>query len=223
MRHRYAWFLSMLLLSASANAATIGPIFTSTPIAATQTDWSRTLNFPQFNPNLGTLNSVTLRFSGSLSSSITVTKVTGSTASGNLLVDVGYSIQNSGSNLVYPGLYIPHTLIGFNIGAGETQTTKTAMGSNTKFDSYTSLPVLTAFTGSGDITLSAAAEFHVLVAPTIPGGMVTTSNVTSASLTGSVTYDYTVPEPTAWVLGLLAGLGAVGARLRVGNFGFRNL
>jgi hypothetical protein len=61
------------------------------------TDWSKQLSLPQFNPDLGTLESITLDLSASFSSTFTITNTgnstygAGSTAQKNLNIFIGSS------------------------------------------------------------------------------------------------------------------------------------
>jgi hypothetical protein len=72
---------------------------------------------------------------------------------------------------------------------------------------YTSGAILTEFTGGGNIGLNASTFTQTTLSNT--GGNTTSSQVTDAGLTGTVTYTYTaVPEPSTF--GLLAlGLSAL--------------
>ena len=73
---------------------------------------------------------------------------------------------------------------------------------------YTAAPVLAEFTGGGNIDLSASSSTLTWFGYT--GGNISATQVSYASLDGSVTYDYTpavaaIPEPATLVS--LSGLG----------------
>src|SRR6185369_14128553 len=94
--------VGMLLAVGSVNASTSGPFTTTTPIPSTLTDWSSSLSFPQFNPALGTLTSVKLDLSGSLSTIITVNNDSPSPSSGTVKTEVQFTVQDGGNNLNSP-------------------------------------------------------------------------------------------------------------------------
>ncbi len=66
-------FLLCVLPSISFAALVSGPFTTTTPIASTLTDWTSSLEFPQFNSALGTLTMVQIDLAGSMTTVLTVT------------------------------------------------------------------------------------------------------------------------------------------------------
>ena len=97
-----AVILASLFTTSKLFAAISGPFTTSTPIPLTLTDWSLGLDFPKFNSALGTLISVELDLSGSLSTIITVTNSALSSSSGTAKTEVQYTVQDGGLNLIAP-------------------------------------------------------------------------------------------------------------------------
>ncbi len=198
MTKRFLFFFAaaLFLTTGLASADILGPITTSTPISLTLTDWSNTLAFQQFNPSLGTLNSVKLDFSGSLSTVITVSSTTD--ANGWAKTEVVLDVQKTGLNLNSPTISLYSDQFNFEYLNGTVISptlTKTGLSSNI----YTTTAVLNAFTGTGNIVLDASAAATTLLS--FSSGNVTASQVTDASLTGTVTYDYIpIPEPATITL-----------------------
>jgi hypothetical protein len=194
-------------------AGTLGPITTSTPIPSTLTDWNGSLAFPQFNPALGTLDSVTLELSSTMATVVTVTNnedpSSGSSSNGGAKTELQVSVQDAGLNLTQPDLDFYSPNFAYTLLAGSSTSsgllTKTANdGGNT----YTLPAVLGEFTGLGSLSLSASTFTQTSL--TNNGGNTSASQVTDAALTGTVEYTYTaVPEPSSIAL-LVAGL--VGGR-----------
>jgi hypothetical protein len=203
MTKRFLIFLAAALLVTAglASATTLGPITTSTPIPLTLTNWSNTLAFQQFNPSLGTLNSVKLDLSGSLSTVITVTSSTYATGWAKTSVDV--NVQDVGHNLNSPPISLMSPAFTFTDLNG-TVVSGTLTKSGSSSDTYTNAAVLSEFTGTGNILLPADTFTETLVSFT--SGNADVSQVTNASLTGTVTYDYTIPEPATIGLLSLGGL-----------------
>ncbi len=202
MTKRFLIFFAaaLFVMAGLASATILGPITTSTPIPLTLTNWSNTLAFQKFNPSLGTLNSVKLDLSGSLSTVITVTSSTYATGWAKTSVDV--NVQDVGHNLNSPPISLMSPAFTFTNLSG-TVVSGTLTKSGVSSDTYTAAAVLSEFTGTGDFLLPADTFTETLVSFT--SGNADVSQVTSASLTGTVTYDYTVPEPATITL-LCTGL-----------------
>src|ERR1017187_2155121 len=206
---RLTTFIAAVVLAACATSAPANTeIFTtSTPIASSLTDWSSTLAFAQFDASLGTLNSVELNLSSTLSTTLTVNneELNLNASSGTANTEVEVTVQDFGNNLTAPfNVYSPG--FSYSLGAGAGTSSGLLTGNYVSDLTYTLGTILTEFTGGGNISLNASTFTQTLLANT--GGNTAASQVTDASLTGTVTYVYTVPEPST--LGLLAlGLGAL--------------
>ena len=98
-----------------ASTMTFETYSATTSIPLTPTDWAsgagtpavNHLTFPQFNPSLGTLDSVVLTYSGSLTTTITLTNISGflgspATSSGTASTQSVISAQDSASDLINP-------------------------------------------------------------------------------------------------------------------------
>ena len=187
----------------TASAATSGPFTTSTPIPSTLTDWSGTILFPQFNSGLGTLTSVELDLSAAFTTTLTVSNNSLSASSGTVKTEVQLTVQDGGLNLTAPELDLVGPIFSYSLSAGDGVTSGLLSKSGSSSDVYTSAPVLTEFTGFGNISLSASTFTQTLLANT--GGNTAASQITDASLTGDVIYTYSeVPEPSTFAL---IGLG----------------
>jgi len=179
---------------------------TSTPISSALTDWSSSLSFQQFDASLGALTSVELNLSSTLTTTLTINNTAGSASAGTANTWVEITVQDFGNNLTAP-FNVYSTGFSYSLGSGNG----TSSGLLTGFDgsdlTYTLGSILAEFTGGGSISLNAGTFTQTQLSNT--GGNTTSSQVTDASLTGSVTYTYTpVPEPSTF--GLLAlGLGAL--------------
>jgi hypothetical protein len=189
-----------------------GPFTTSTPVPSTRTDWSSSLSFPQFDSSLGTLMSVTLDLSGSLSTTITVTNTDSENGcAGNAKTEVQIAVQDAGLNLSAAELVLISPAYDYSLQeAGISGPSSSGLLTETGNDggnTYTAPAVLSEFTGPGTIGLPASTSTQALLANS--GGYAVETRVTDAALTGSVTYDYTpagVPEPSTLAL---LGVGVV--------------
>jgi hypothetical protein len=195
----------LLFVTAIPAFATTVSYTTSTPIPLTTlTNWTSTLAFQQFNPLLGTLNSVKLDLSGSMSTVITVTS--SSNATGWAKTSVDLNVQDAGSNLNSPPISLMSPSFVFTDLIG-TVVSPALNKSDSSSDTYTVAAVLSEFTGTSNYLLPANTFTETLVSFT--SGNATTSQVTYASLTGTVTYDYTVPEPATIGLLTMGGLALI--------------
>ena len=205
--------LAGLFWGSSAQAATEGPLTTTSPIPSTTTDWSSSLAFPQFNPSLGTLTSVEIYLSGGLTTQLTVTNNDESSSSyGTAKTEVQISAQDVGSDLVVPELDMYSSpAFSYSLAAGGSIVSGLLTQTGTSDETYTSSPVLAEFTGVSSYSLPASTFTQTVLSNT--GGNTDASQVTTAYLTGSVTYTYSVPEPAS--LGLIvAALPLLAARRR---------
>ena len=199
--------------SLSVHAATLGPITTTTPIPTTLTDFSSSLSFPQFNPALGTLLSVELDFSSSLSTTLSITNNSGTASSGTAKTGLQLTVQDGGSNLTAPELDLLSPIYSYSLAAGQGANSGTLIKSGSSSDTYTLAAVLSEFTGVGAISLNASSFTQTLLANT--GGNTAASQVTDADLTGTVTYTYlAVPEPSTCTLAIAGLMGLLALRGR---------
>jgi hypothetical protein len=194
--------------SLSVHAATSGPFTTSTPIPLTLTDWSGTLLFPQFNPSLGTLISVQLDFSSTLTTTLTVSNGSGSASSGTAKTELQVTVQDAGSHLTAPELDLNSPAYSYSLAGGDSTTSGLLSKNGSSSDLYSLAAVLTEFTGAGNISLNGSTFTQTLLANT--GGNTDASQISDGSLTGTVTSNYTaVPEPSTIrlvITGLLVAL-----------------
>jgi hypothetical protein len=191
----------------NSSAATSGPFTTSTPIPFTLTDWTGTLVFPQFNPGLGVLNSVQLDLTGSLRTILTVQNLSGLASSGTVKTELQVTVQDAGNNLIAPEIDLLSPNYAYSLAPGGSATSGSLTKTGSSSDLYTLAAILAEFTGVGNISLNGSTFTQTLLANT--GGNTVASQVTDASLTGTVTYEYTVvPEPSTFAL-LALGLGTM--------------
>jgi hypothetical protein len=191
----------------SSLAQTSGPFTTSTPIPVSLTDWSGTLLFPQFNPALGILDSVELNLSSTLTTTLEIINdASDGPSSGTANTWEEITVQDSGLHLTAPFSEFSSGYV-YSLGSGNSTSSGLLTGSGGSDLTYTSGAILTEFTGGGNIGLNASTFTQTTLSNT--GGNTTSSQVTDAGLTGTVTYTYTaVPEPSTF--GLLAlGLSAL--------------
>ncbi|MCX5633771.1 MAG: PEP-CTERM sorting domain-containing protein [Phycisphaerae bacterium] len=198
MTKRLLVFLAVAFIITAVPAfATTISYNTSTPVPLTRTNWSNTLAFQKFDSSLGILNSVRLDVNGVMSTVITVDS--NSYATGDVKTEVVTTVQNSS------GLDLMSPLFTFTDLYGSV-TSGTLTKSGSSYDIYTTPAILSAFSGTGNILLNASTFTSTWLHFT--SGNATASQVTDASLNGTVTYDYTIPEPATITL-LCAGAFAL--------------
>jgi len=204
---------SSLLLASQAGASLVETFTTTTPVPATLTDWSSTLSFAQFNPALGTLNSVTLDFSSTLNTTLTINNSGSLPSDGSAWTRLRVTVQDGGLNLTAPEITLLSPEFVFSIGAGQSTSSGLLTTTGTRGDTYTLAAVLAEFTGTGNISLPASTKTRTVL--DYEGGNSLASQVSFASLTGTVTYNYTpVPEPTTMITGALLLLLMFGTSTR---------
>jgi len=216
----------------SAQASYLTESFdSSTPIPPTSTNWSdQGLAFEQFNPSLGTLESVSLTLVGNVATQLTVKNDSSDpSASGTVSETFNLLVQDAGNYMGMDPVHLddnfnPQLVYGTNaqnygplaIGSTYTAPRKTQNGitSTTVYNpsayqadgetliDWTDLQA--EFTGSGNITMTALAYAPSSVSSSDSNQDV--SQVTTASLTGTVVYTYDpVPEPATMSLVLIGG------------------
>jgi hypothetical protein len=197
----------------------------TTSIPLTPTEWAsgagtpavNDLTFKQFDPTLGTLDSVVLTYSGSMTTTITVTNISGflgspATSSGTVATQSVVSIQDSGGDLMNPLSQLailspPQSYALAGTPNGNTQVFTEPETSLSDSFTYLAPAVLADFTGSGTIQLAASTSTGIVYNNT--GGATFPSQISSAALGGTIIYTYTptVPEPSALAL---VGVGFAG-------------
>ncbi|HEX4136973.1 MAG TPA: PEP-CTERM sorting domain-containing protein [Bryobacteraceae bacterium] len=224
---------------ASADSITLGPITTSTPVSLSSTDWTNTLAFAQFDSSLGTLQSVTFDISGQLQTTLTITNQASGSSTGHATTELQVGLEDAGDNLGLdfsdsnPAIDALSPKYFYDLGAG--QSAQSGLLTKT-YDSgaltYTLSTILNEFSNPGGGTVDLTADTFTQTYLSNSGGNTSASQVTSASLTGTVTYVYqanqpvggqqqlsATPEPDTMALlgGALIGLALLGKRFRKTN------
>jgi hypothetical protein len=180
-----------------------------------------TFGIDQFNPALGTLNSVQLTVSGQVEASLYFTNNDGNVGL-KVEIDPTYQIayfNGSLTNLLVDDESIDWTTPGFpkSVSVPADGTYFYSWGPANEgpvTQNLTLAPDLANFTGSGLIPV--AAQLSCTTMESIGGGNYTISAPVSGSATAQVIYDYIpVPEPSTIglvVVGLLGGLGMIRRR-----------
>lgn len=196
------------LLAVNQAGAQSETFVTSTPIPSSLTDWSGSLAFQQFNPSLGTLDSVTLTLSSSLSTTLTVVNSASDASSGTVRTEL--LLTPAPSNLADSSLDIITSPQSYGLASGQSLTLPLVNRTGSSVNTYSDSTTLGQFTGSGTFSVGVGTFTQTLLANT--GGNTSSSQVTVADATGTVVYDYTpfaaIPEPSGYAA--LAGLCAMG-------------
>jgi hypothetical protein len=198
----------MLFCAMVANADMIsGPFTTTTPIPYMLTDWTGNLSFPMFDSSLGTLTEVDLALSGSMNTVLTVhnRSQVGVGSTGWAKTELQVSVVDASNLFALPQIDLYSPRFEYTLGPGDSTTSETLNKSASSNDQYSDPAVLAEFTGPGIIMLSASTFTQTMIANT--GCNTDAWQVTQAELTGTVTYHYSVPEPST--IALLC-TGAVG-------------
>jgi len=186
---------ALALCVSSASADSSGPIVTSTPIPTTSTDFTGTLAFPQFDPSLGALDSVTLAFSSTLSTSFSIANNSATLSSaGKATTALMVSVEDANGDFLAgdPQLDIPTLKFQFKLAPDASTNNTQSVTGNSSDLTYTSAAILDEFTGDGDIDLTANTLTDSSLS--LSGSETSFNQVTAASLTGTVTYGY-APDP----------------------------
>jgi hypothetical protein len=216
----------MVVVPCSVQASTL-TVPTTTPIPLTATDWPpppESLAFQEFDPSLGTLNSVTLDLSGTLTTTLTVGNLSGSFGAGAALSSGSASTQTTltvqdplgNESLLNLTASFPFTNLSPTSGSN-TITSGALMQTGSNGSTYVSPAVLAEFTGLSTISLSSSTSTLTGVLYTGGTAAAYASQAPMAALTGSVTYNYTpavVPEPSTFALLTVGVWGIIGYRWR---------
>jgi hypothetical protein len=211
--------LASLLFSPSKLSAAILTQTQSVPL--TPTDWSTTLVFSQFNPALGTLNSITIMLDGTIVSELIATNTGATTDTGTVTATATITVTRPDSSTLVVAPTVSHTE---TLDPGNSfDVTETNSASN----AVTSPPPasdLVAYTGVGTIGLPISAVGSSTV--TSGNGNVAGGALTSASATVTLVYQYDpalmLPEPPGvLVFGLALAAGLAFFVLPKARFGVR--
>jgi hypothetical protein len=192
--------VATLLLSASCFAASITETAT---LPLTPTDFSDLpLAIAQFNPALGTLDSLTITVTGTTTGTATITNnssITGTYTDAiftMLTVDDPTKTPILGASPAFP--------VNVTIASGSTVTTPTSTGSAT--NTITTNTGLSTYLGTGSVDFFVSGSGAATITGPTPFSI---SQITDAGATLSVTYNYAavVPEPSTLAL---CGLSLIG-------------
>ncbi len=189
-----------LLLMAGAAKASLSETFTATHSPST-TDWSDNFVLQQFDPSLGTLQSVmvtateNVTMSGTIHNYATVSE-SFSFSAGSLL-----TVTLPGSLGVIQASPMSHAQV-FNLPSGANATFGPTTATDTGSSTYTLAGDMAWFLGTGTFSLPGQTVSSELI--TGGGGNLTALLNTVAGATVQVQYTYaTVPEPGTFVSGAL--------------------
>ena len=192
--------LGLLLTASEAKAATETFTFPHPP---STTEWSDTFVLQQFNPALGSLQSVFIE----ATESVTINGAVNNTAT----VPESFTFR-AGSQLILTlpgtlGSLLPSPLASaqaFNLASGGSALYGPVNASDTASSTYTLPADMASFIGAGTLNLPGVTQSQELIAG--GGGNITAILNTVAGATVEVQYTYSaVPEPGSLVLLALGG------------------
>lgn len=203
------------LLAVGAQADTIS---FSDFVSLAQTNWTSSVTVPQFNPSLGTLDSIEFTLDGHVEGSAGFENKDAEPATITMDLQAMLRLRRPDNSVLVLTIPVVSTIDsvtawdGTDDYAGTSGKTYTNLSANSSDSAITTSPAdIALFTGTGNITL-----------PTTANGASTGSGAgnlllqfsTFASAGGTVTYNYTVPEPAAMGLLGLGGMLALARRRR---------
>ncbi len=204
------------LFGFAATAAEAGMVTYSDSISQTTTNWSNVLTVSKFDTSLGTLNSVTITFGGSVVSNAKVESLDATSSTITAKSSAELKLSYSDGTLLFDET--PTNSKTFNASAFDGMidfggTSGHSFGNVTATISPNDMTVLTsgaefaAFQGTGTYSFSTSTNDH---SSTTGAGNLISQISTTAGDSVSVTYDYTptssVPEPSTAVT---AAIGVV--------------
>jgi hypothetical protein len=214
-------FLGLVIIG-SASISRADTITVSDQVALQSTDFNKTMNISQFNPSLGTLTQVTLTFSGELVGDYGYENYFGSSAypggtwkfkldnqldvkqGSTSVISLVRGIDATGSPVTIPSIPVPDGLLDFAGTSGAT----VSLWDDTQNQTfvYTNVADLAQFIGTGTLAFAANASGASTQYSSNPQGLVMMT-ASKAGATVSATYEYIVPEPSAFVLTVLGMIG----------------
>ena len=176
---------------------------------------------PQFNPALGSLDSVTVQVSGSVTSVVQVTNISNQPTTFTLPVYGGVTLNGPAIGTPLVDSFPSVSATSPSLASGASFQFAPVVASGTSSETLSDSATLADFTGTG--TVSPATAVTQALAPTPNTGTGQFANqVTSSAATVTVTYTYT-PTPPGTVSGFVyADINGNGLK-DVGEFGFTNV
>ncbi len=208
-----AGFVSAAIGQAGADTISYG--FRIGPASTEPTqDFPITDTIQQFAPALGTLESVEITYTSSITATWTLTNSGAHRATGTFITTTDIALTTSG-NLVDQTSSPTTGDRSYDVGPHNSKMYDVAGHAPTDMI-YTTTAILSQFTGAGLVGLTGSASETDTLTPST-GSLSSYSVSGTADITGLVTYTYAaVPEPSSFVLGAIGTLGvlACGARRR---------
>jgi hypothetical protein len=199
-------------LSTKAASVSYGP----DNISSTQTDWTQSINFPQFDPSLGTLTQIDFSINGTLTGTAKAENTGNGSITPTLNLAATMSLSDSlGTVLAQTKPLVANTASltafdeAFDFGGTSGVTFSGLSQSYSTNTIATAAGDLALFKGNGSISLNygSAGASQVLNG----GGNIITQFITSSDGNASITYEYTpveVPEASTWaVIGFVGFAG----------------
>jgi len=211
------WLAVVGLVMAFGSPAFSATISYSGSVPVTETDWADSVSITQFNPALGTLNSVQIDLDAHVEGSAKFEHRGNKPATVLMYLWANVEVQRPDTSLLVGASPIQTTIdsvtkfdgtVDFGGTSGRTHDGLSGNQSNSTVTSDAA--DLALFIGTGSIVLPVLA--NAASGATGSGNMLF-DFLTNASADVTVTYDYTVPEPSA-LIGL-AGMGLVGVGMWV--------
>lgn len=207
----------LILVSLAVSVVQADTLTYNYSVSLQSVGWSEDFTLPQFDPSLGTLNSITFTLQGTVNGDAKFESLDAQPSTVAMDLSSTLQLQRPGGTILVQVIPLASTVD--NVGAYDGtidfggSSGKTYSGlSDTKTDSFISNPPsasdLTLFTGTGNIILPVVATASS--SSSGPGSLITQFS-TKASAYATVVYDYTpVPEPTGMIAMLAGFSGLVG-------------
>jgi hypothetical protein len=228
--------LAVVLVSGGASHAqlfTSGPFASTSNVPLTLTDWTDDIVFPKFDSNLGILQSVSITLTINIQTVITVQNTGNATSNGRASITVEATVRDplgflpgvppppSPPTPGDPGVNLADVTspnFNFNLNPGQTLSSGTLSASSTDINSFSlnDYPAaVVQFSGNPGDTITLPAYTRTFTNISFTGGNAIASQITSAALSGNITYTYlAIPEPSALPLVGMGVLGLAVARRR---------